>query len=133
MVNVKDIAGKFTTDLIGLGTFGLRLNSLKNPEAEFRKFGEQMFPVFNIKRALELATIWLAPHYSTLFGFRFFGEGTCEFFRKAFREIFKERLQSGVKHNDFVDLMIQLREQEKIDPNAHPFSWLIFFITDKYL
>ncbi|XP_051167209.1 uncharacterized protein LOC127285302 [Leptopilina boulardi] len=122
-VNVKDIAGKFTTDLIGLGTFGLRLNSLKNPEAEFRKFGEQIFPTFNIKRALELATIWLAPHYSTLFGSRFFGEGTCNFFRKAFQEIFQKRIESGVKHNDFVDLMIHLKEQEKNNPDGHDYKF----------
>ncbi|XP_051167208.1 uncharacterized protein LOC127285301 [Leptopilina boulardi] len=122
-INIKDIAGKFTTDLIGQAAFGLKLNSLKNPNAEFRQFGKAMFGTYNFKRAIELATVWLAPDYTNLFGFRFFLESAANFLRTAFRDILDERIKSKLKRNDFIDLMIQLRDNENNNPESNGFKF----------
>ncbi|XP_051155406.1 cytochrome P450 6k1-like [Leptopilina boulardi] len=122
-VNITELAGKFTTDLIGQATYGLKLNSLKNPNAEFRKFGRAMFGTYNFKRAVELATVWLAPDYTTLFGFRFFLKSAANFFRTAFQDILDERKKSKLNRNDFIDLMIQLRDNENNNLNSNLFKF----------
>lgn len=43
VVEMKEICARFTTDIISLSAFGIRTNSLKNPEAEFRKMGRKFF------------------------------------------------------------------------------------------
>lgn len=122
-VNIKELAGKFTTDLIGQASFGLKLNSLKNSEAEFRKFGKAMFGTYNVKRAIELACVWLAPQYATLFGFKFFLDSATNFFRTAFQDILDERKKSNVKRNDLIDLMIQLRDNDENNPESYGFKF----------
>lgn len=121
-MNIKDLAGKFITDLIGLASYGVKLNSLKDPKAEFRKFGKAMFGTYNFTRAIELATVWLAPQYASFFGFKFFPKSASDFFRIAFKDILDERTKSQEKRNDFIDLMIQLKNNEKNDTNSNGFS-----------
>lgn len=54
-VEVKDILARFTTDNISSCAFGIQTNSLKNPDAEFRKYGKRIFQpglLFVLRRAL---------------------------------------------------------------------------------
>lgn len=42
-VEVKDILARFTTDIISSCAFGIKTNSLENPNSEFRVFGRKIF------------------------------------------------------------------------------------------
>lgn len=42
-VDIKDLVARFTTDVIGSCAFGLDCNSLKNPNSDFRKYGDKIF------------------------------------------------------------------------------------------
>ena len=41
VVEMKEISARFTTDIISLCAFGIQTNSLKNPDAIFRKNGKE--------------------------------------------------------------------------------------------
>ncbi|XP_033231387.1 cytochrome P450 6k1-like [Belonocnema kinseyi] len=122
-VDVRDLTDKFTIDVIGLGGFGLKLNSLKNPDAEFRNFAKKMFGFYNLKRAVELTCVSLVPQFATIFDFRFFEKNSSQFFSKAFQEILDERKEKKINRNDLVDLLIKLRDNDEISEDSHGFQF----------
>ncbi|XP_043471112.1 cytochrome P450 6k1-like [Leptopilina heterotoma] len=112
-INVKEICGKYTTDLVGLIGFGLNLNSLNNPNAEFRKYGKMMFGDFTNRRKVELTSIYLSPSYiKNIFDYRFFEKESGEFFRKEFTKIFQIREESKIVRNDLLDILIEIKKED---------------------
>lgn len=43
VIEAKEFAARFTTDIISSAAFGIQTNSLKNPDAIFRKMGKKIF------------------------------------------------------------------------------------------
>lgn len=60
-IKIKDILGRFTIYIIGSTAFGLECNSLKHPDAIFRKFDRRVFDMDYIERFKFLLTFFL-PH-----------------------------------------------------------------------
>lgn len=108
-VDVKDIAAKFTTDMIGCIAYGLNVNSLNNPDAEFRKYGKMIFD-FGYIRGFELLATFFFPNFVRLAGMKVFGKDSSTFLRNAFWETITQRMESGVKRNDLIDILIEIRK-----------------------
>lgn len=53
VVEMKDLAGRFFTDVISSCAFGIQTNSLKNPDAMFRKMGKKIFEFSTLKSIQE--------------------------------------------------------------------------------
>ncbi|CAH1714919.1 unnamed protein product [Aphis gossypii] len=48
-IGIHDFLGKYATDVIGTCAFGLKLDSMTNETAKFRKYGRQLFkPTFRL-------------------------------------------------------------------------------------
>lgn len=107
-VEMKEICAKFTTDLIGTTAFGIRANSLSNPEADFRKYGRKIFE-YDIKRGFEFMSIFFIPGIVKSTGANFFGKEVSNFLRATFWQVIDERIASGLKRNDLIDLLIELK------------------------
>ncbi|XP_051167082.1 cytochrome P450 6k1-like isoform X2 [Leptopilina boulardi] len=115
-VNVKELCAKFTIDVVGLTVLGLKLNCLRNSNAEFQKIVKRkMTGVSNLRRAIEVTSICLMPEITNFFDFRFFENDGIEFFKKPFQESLSERKKLKIKRHDLMDLLIQLRENNKND------------------
>ena len=54
---MKELAAKYTTDVISTCAFGIQSNSLNDPNALFRHFGRLIFDM-NIRRALDVRSIF---------------------------------------------------------------------------
>ncbi|XP_046751174.1 cytochrome P450 6k1-like [Diprion similis] len=104
-IEVKEIAAEFMTDLIGSCAFGLRVNCLKDPNAEFRMCGKNMFQ-FSYPRSAELASIFFFPELVRPLKLKFYSRASTNFMRKVFTETLNERIDSGVRRDDLIDLMI---------------------------
>ncbi|XP_015516411.2 cytochrome P450 6k1 isoform X1 [Neodiprion lecontei] len=104
-IEVKEIAAEFMTDLIGSCAFGLRVNCLNNPDAEFRTCGKNMFQ-FSYVRSAEFTSIFFIPELVRPLKLKFFSKASTNFMRKVFTETLNKRMESGVRRDDLIDLMI---------------------------
>ena len=84
------------------------MNSLINPEAEFRKLGKKIF-TYDLSRAIELTSVFFIPQFAWLINSKLFRQGS-DFLRKSFWETMNERVQSGIKRNDLIDLLIDIKK-----------------------
>lgn len=107
-IEIKDIAAKFTTDVIGCTAYGLNVNSLNNPDAEFRKHGRMIFDYDNI-RGYEMLAVFFLPGLANMTRMNFFGKDASAFLRKVFWDTINQRIESGEKRNDLIDILIELR------------------------
>jgi cytochrome P450 family 6 len=119
-MEVKDLSAKFTTDIVGITAYGLNVNSLNNPDAEFRKYGKKIFK-FNLIRGFEFLSIFFFPTLVRWTGMRTFGKEATGFLRTALWETLIERMKSGQRRNDLIDILIELRDTYK-DQNIGGFS-----------
>jgi len=78
-IEVRELTAKFT-DVIGSTAYGLDVNSFKDPNAEFRKYGKMIFH-YDIIRGLELIAIFFLPIIVRLTRIKVFGKGPTIFLR----------------------------------------------------
>ncbi|KAL0103190.1 hypothetical protein PUN28_017495 [Cardiocondyla obscurior] len=107
-MEVKDLTARFSTDIIGITAYGLNVNSVNNPDAEFRKHGRKIFD-FDIIRAFEFLATFFFPPIVSILRLKFFGKETTNFLRDVLWGTITERIKSGAKRNDLIDHLIELR------------------------
>jgi cytochrome P450 family 6 len=107
---VKDVLARFATDVIASCAFGIQCNCLQNPDAEFRQWGRRIFsPTFKT-RIFRLANL-LMPSLIKLFGITFIPKDVSNYFMEMVRETIEFREKNGLHRNDFMQLLIQLKNK----------------------
>lgn len=108
-LEIKELCAKFTTDMIATTAFGLKVNSLNNPDAEFRKTGKKVFQQ-SVYRNFELSSLFFMPGIVKPLGLKFMSNESSEFLRKTIWSVLLERERAGIKRHDLIDLLIELRK-----------------------
>ncbi|KAJ8670407.1 hypothetical protein QAD02_001666 [Eretmocerus hayati] len=113
---VKEMCAQFATDLIGTTAFGMNFNSLKDPNAEFRKHGRTVFRS-DYKRYWETLSMFFIPPLKLFTKPKFFdGDGSI-FLRNTFWEVINERIKTGIKRFDLIDLLVEIKKNQETDPS----------------
>jgi cytochrome P450 family 6 len=81
-VDVKETMARFTTDVIASCAFGINGNSLKDPDAEFRKYLKKIFE-FTFQRGLAALMSFFAPYLNTVFKLKIWDDLTTNYLRKT--------------------------------------------------
>lgn len=110
MIDAKDLFANLATDMIGNTAFGLNVNSVTNPESEFRKMGRTIFDV-NIVRGIQLFIGFYYPELCKLACVTAVGSEGTVFFRKVFWDTINQRIESGENRGDLIDILIELRKK----------------------
>lgn len=121
-MEMKDLCANFTTDMIGTTAYGLRVNSINNPDTVFRKYGREIF-TFDLSRAIEFLSIFFLPSSVPYLRCKFFGRRGTQFLRSAFWDTINHRIETKAKRNDLIDLLIELREKHKDDGDLGGFRF----------
>ncbi|XP_062552470.1 probable cytochrome P450 6a14 [Armigeres subalbatus] len=108
---LKDLLARFTTDVIGMCAFGIECNSIKDPDAQFRAMGRKLF-----SNQIPKPTVFLTnsmPSVARKLGIKIIPTDISDFFMNAVRQTIDYRLKNNIRRNDFMDLLIQMRNPDE--------------------
>lgn len=118
-IDVKEIIARFTTDIIGSCAFGIECNSMKNPDAEFRRYGKKIFEVSNSNKRKQIIATLLPTFLVKKLGFRFTEKDVETFFINAVRDTIAHREENKISRTDFLHLLLGIKNEneanEKLD------------------
>lgn len=110
MFDVKDICGRYTTDVIATCSFGISIDSMRNPDNEFYVLAKE---TMNFMSSLSWKFM-LAMGCPTLFkilGIRLFSEKVHRYFLNVVGETVRMREEKGITRPDMIQLMMETKEK----------------------
>jgi len=81
-VDVVEMMYRYTTDVIVSCAFGINGNSLKDPNAEFRKFLRKIFD-FSVRKGLAGLTAFTAPEVKKSLNIKILDDDTNTYLRRT--------------------------------------------------
>jgi cytochrome P450 family 6 len=111
IVEIKDIVARFSTDVIASCAFGIQCNCLKHPDAEFRRWGKRMLELSVVDTVVGLLYM-LMPSLPIFLKLPITPWSVSAFFRKVVKETVEFREKNKVKRDDFMQLLIDLKEEK---------------------
>ena len=114
VIEIKDILARFSTDIISSCAFGIECNCLKNEDAEFRQWGRKMFEP-SLKRIVIGILSGIAPVVLDTLKLSTLDSDLSKYFRNMVQETVEYREKNNVKRNDFLQLLIQLKNKGLLD------------------
>ncbi|XP_066252663.1 cytochrome P450 6A1-like isoform X1 [Euwallacea similis] len=106
LMDIKDLAARYTTDTIAEVAFGLDSNTLRHPQHKLREVGRSMVRPELWKRTVEL--IFSFDFLGNL-GHRMFPSDAYEYFLPMIKSSIEYREKTGFHRVDFLQLLMQLR------------------------
>jgi cytochrome P450 family 6 len=112
-IEIKDIFGRYTTDVIMSAAFGIKSNCIEEPNNEYRVQG---------KLSVEPNAFWIAmalfvPEVMEFFSIPLNRRQSTSFYMNMFRKNVEYRQAHNVVRHDFVNLLIQLMEKGYVEPD----------------
>nr|WCC58070.1 cytochrome P450 [Pharsalia antennata] len=108
--DIKEILGKFSTDIIGSCAFGLECNSFTEPNSPFREYGKKIFqPLPKLRSFIRI--LMLQNHkLARALGVRQTNKEVSDFFTKVVKDTVAYREKNNYARNDFLQLLINSKE-----------------------
>ncbi|KAG8258200.1 hypothetical protein J6590_033672 [Homalodisca vitripennis] len=113
-VEVEPLIFLFSTETIASCSFGLQLLSDCCEGLEFRRIAELMYDSSPIQLTRVILSM-LYPEVFRLFRFKIITQPVTDFFLRLTKSVIKYRKQYHVKRNDFLQMLLKLKEQEDTD------------------
>ncbi|XP_067000662.2 cytochrome P450 6j1 [Anabrus simplex] len=107
-IEVKELATKFTTDVVASCAFGIKGGSFKNPNAEMLKMGKSILEADFIKNIKFLIT-FICPSLGALLRIRLMPVDTAKFYYRIIREVVEFREKNKINRNDYLHQLISLK------------------------
>lgn len=134
IMEMKDILGRYATDVIGRCAFGLDCNSIKDPNNEFRQYGKKLFEPSRFRQFLSIFTLTF-PKLSKKLGCLVLDPEVSSFFMRVVRETLDYRRKSKIERHDFIQLLMNLEEnpdgtdEEKLTFDEIAAQAFVFFVA----
>ncbi|KAH8355325.1 hypothetical protein KR093_010972, partial [Drosophila rubida] len=113
VVEVRELLARFTTDVIGTCAFGIECSSLKDPEAEFRVMGRKSITDLR-HNVIGIMMLNSFPKFSRRIHMKMTPEHIEKFFLRIVKETIAYREQNNIRRNDFMDQLIDLKNNRLI-------------------
>ncbi|XP_026815293.1 probable cytochrome P450 6a13 [Rhopalosiphum maidis] len=110
-IEVKETMGKYSTDVIGTCAFGLKLDTVKNDDSDFRVYARKILKM-NFRFLL---TETVSPKILKLLGIAELSPEASAFYDSAFNEVIRYREENGIVRHDVAQSLIQARKELVLD------------------
>ncbi|XP_055906865.1 cytochrome P450 6a2-like [Eupeodes corollae] len=111
VIELKDLNARFTTDVIGKCAFGLDVDSLRDPKAQFRIYGQKAFS--EQRHYMIMFFLQSCPRLARKLGMKMTNDEVEEFFMGVVRNTVEYREKNNIKLNDFMGILIDLKNDPK--------------------
>ena len=114
-IDAREVAARFTIDVIGSCGFGIEMNSLSEQESEFRRVGKEIFCT-NLFRVLKIKLHEIQPRLHAFLVSLLPWDASTKLFIKITNETLDYREKNNVFRPDFMNILMELRRHpEKVD------------------
>ncbi|XP_057604859.1 cytochrome P450 3A12-like isoform X2 [Hippopotamus amphibius kiboko] len=116
-INMKDIFGAYSMDVITSTSFGVNVDSLNNPQDPFVEYGRKISTIdfFNLLTLSFVLFPFLGPVFEAL-NISLFPKSSVNFFTKSVKRMKESRLKDKQMHRvDFLQLMINSQNSKEVD------------------
>nr|XP_034832222.1 cytochrome P450 9e2-like [Maniola hyperantus] len=114
-VEIKDMMVHLTLEITGVCAFGISTDSLKDENAEFKKIAMDFNKMSVSKRLLMFSILLFAPSLLKYINISFFNYEANKKLASILRKTRSERVSTGTRRNDFLQLLIDASVTEKED------------------
>jgi len=115
-IEVRDVMGKYSTDVIGTCAFGLKLNTISDDESAFRKYGKAIFTP-SLRMLFRELCLMITPALLKVVRVKDFPSDATDFFHAVFKETITYRQENKIFRNDFVQVLMQARNDLVLNTN----------------
>lgn len=130
MINIHEIAARYATNTITAAAFGIDVNTISNPENDFRKYGRKIFePTFS-QRARLIMGLNAPPSMMNLLGGTAIDNETKDFIKSFVKENTEYRAQNDVNRNDLFKQIMQLNTNDKTTERLETGTSTVGAMTD---
>ncbi|XP_078037570.1 cytochrome P450 6A1-like [Augochlora pura] len=123
-IDCRELAARYTTDVIGSCAFGINMNCMSGEESAFRKVGKEFFST-SITRLLRFRIRDMAPQLYTLLSYILPRPYGTDFFIDSVLNVIEYRKKNNIVRNDFINTLMDIR--------AHPEKLGNIELTDSLL
>jgi cytochrome P450 family 6 len=118
MLEMKEVMAKFTTDVISLCAFGLQSNAFNESDSEFRKMGRRVFESSVVSAEIRMLQSAF-PSLMKLFPIKIVPDEVNKFIITTVKEVIDYREKNNVSRNDFMQLLIELKNKGRVHDDEH--------------
>lgn len=108
ITDMREIAARFSTNVIASVAFGNDINCIDNPNTSFRRYGRKVFDL-NVKNGIRFFLFNMAPSIMKLLRIRTQDRDVEDFMRSVVEKTLNVREKANVVRKDFFQLLVQLR------------------------
>nr|XP_034178677.1 cytochrome P450 6a2-like isoform X2 [Osmia lignaria]XP_034178678.1 cytochrome P450 6a2-like isoform X2 [Osmia lignaria]XP_034178679.1 cytochrome P450 6a2-like isoform X2 [Osmia lignaria]XP_034178680.1 cytochrome P450 6a2-like isoform X2 [Osmia lignaria]XP_034178681.1 cytochrome P450 6a2-like isoform X2 [Osmia lignaria] len=121
----RELAARFTTDVIGSCAFGIEMNALADERSEFRQMGKDFFDTSSFQNVFRIKMRQFFPKLYDLLAYIICETRLSSFFTKVVTDIIKYRQENDIVRPDFINMLMDLK--------AHPEKLNNIELTDSLL
>lgn len=107
-IDVRELAARFTTDVIGSCAFGIEMNSLSEKESDFRRIGKQIFST-DLRKVLRIRIQQMLPPLHVFLSRVLPYNEETKMIMGITRETIEYREKNKIVRPDFMNILMELK------------------------
>lgn len=127
-IDIKEMSARFTTDVIGTCAFGIDCNSFKNPDSDFRYYGNRLINL-TLQFKMQLPFTAAFPKLGAWLKMVNFPHDIANFYTKITTDTVEYRENNQIKRNDLLQLMLEMKQKAEIGMQEIVSQAFLFFIA----